>query len=161
MWSENILRLLAMTSLGGVVCGALWDLFSVPRVLLGIPEDPRLKSFSFFVVLVQDIVFCLSCACVTLVALYYGNEGKPRAVAVFWQVACFAAYRLTLGRLALCTAKRMRALSARIKNQVIVRSKRNKIGKHQNCKIIGDKRVREKAFHKSKSRFALGRKKSA
>ena len=161
MWSENILRLLAMTSLGGVLCGALWDLFSVPRAVLGIPENPKIKSFGFFIVFVQDILFCLSCACVTLVALYYGNEGKPRAVAVFVQIACFAAYRSTLGRLSLNTAKRMRTLLARIKNYVTVRSKRIKIGKHQNCKIIGDKRVREKAFHKSKSRFALGRKKSA
>ena len=161
MWSENILRLIAMMALGGVLCGSLWDLFSVPRVILGIPEAPKLKSLSFFVVLVQDIIFCLLCACVTLVALYYGNEGKPRAIAVLVQVACFAFYRATLGKLVANTAKRTRAVLARIKNYVVERSKRIKIGKHQNCKIIGNKRVRQKALYKSKSRFASGRKKSA
>lgn len=166
MWNQTVVHLLALSLAGGIVCGALWDIFKIPRIIFGIPEAPRGKIFHVCAVFLQDVVFCLSCACVTLAVTYYGNDGNLRGVAVVGEILGFAAYRVTLGALATAAVTKLRGFALRIFKGLVTSlkklrgkikppekkiSKRNKIGKHQNCKVINDKRLCERALHKGQS----------
>ena len=170
MWTQTIVRLLAVSFVGGVLCGAVWDLLKISRMIFGISEAQSKKAVHIAVIFVQDVTFCIICACVTLVALYYGNEGEMRGIALGGEACGFFVYRATLGAFIFAVISRCIELCRKIFDRVKKRwerlpkvkiSKRNKIGKHQNCKVVGDKRMRKAAFHKSEPRASRQRKKSA
>lgn len=152
MWTQTIVQLVALSLAGGIVCGILWDFHKVPRIFLGISETPKWNKPCFFIVFAQDVLFCLACGCVALAVLYYGNEGNLRGIALLGMIAGFAAYRVSIGTLVCVFTKKLREFAARVRNKIILlikskdgcentekKLKRIKIGKHQNCKVIGDK----------------------
>ena len=106
MWTQTVVRLLALSLSGGILCGALWDLFKIPRIVFGISESISANKLHAVIVFVQDLLFCLLCGLVAIIVLYYGNEGNIRGIALVGMSVSFAAYRFTFGALTeLCVKK--------------------------------------------------------
>lgn len=114
MWTQTVVRLLALSLSGGILCGALWDVFKVPRIVLGISETTAVNRLHTVVVFIQDILFCLSCGVVAIVVLYYGNEGNIRGIALVGMSAGFASYRVTFGALTEFCVKKLCGIISRI-----------------------------------------------
>ena len=108
MWVQTLPQLMAVSLMGGILSGALWDIFKLPAALL-FGENQKKTVFYKISEFVSDFVFCISCGCVFLVALYYGNSGNMRGVAVLCMAVGFAAYRISLGRLSGVVVQKVRA----------------------------------------------------
>ena len=100
MWQQTVLRLLALSAGGGIVCGMLYSSLRCVRLAFNISEQNKRKTAYFAVLFVQDILFCVLSACVLCGVIYYGNDGNFRFVSVVGMAVGFAAFRVSLGRLA-------------------------------------------------------------
>ena len=168
-----MLELAAALFAGGILCGALWELSIIQRILLGIGEraefPAKKRELSVFVfVLVQDVSFFVAAACVIAVAFYYGNNGNFRIVGLLFAAFGAVAYVKTVGRLtekvAIKTRKffvnfwdrsvrAIKRIIEKFRNKKLPKAERKnkeaiEIGKHQNCKIVGNKGGGKRAFHK-------------
>lgn len=114
MWTQTIFRLLALSLSGGILCGILWDVFSIPRIIFGIPESDTGNKFHTVVLFMEDLIFCFFCGLVAILVLYYGNDGNIRGIAFVGMSAGFAAYRVTFGALAQICTKKLCCLVSRI-----------------------------------------------
>ena len=97
MFEQTVFKLLALSFMGGIVCGALWDVFKAPRVLFGLRKHKAKRIVNLTVSFAWDVVFCLVCGCVATVAFYYGNEGVFRGVAIAVMAVGFWSYRVSIG----------------------------------------------------------------
>ena len=134
MWTQTILRLLAFSFLGGILCGILWDVFLIPRIIFGISESDNKNMLHTAVVFVQDLIFCFLCGIVAILVLYYGNDGNIRGIAFAGMLASFWAYRVTIGALVkICTRRlsdallKMRLRAARLCKKIYKKYKKEKI----------------------------------
>ena len=115
MWEQSVPRLVLASFVCGGLCGALWELFKIFRILFGISEYPQSKSkkgkgFAFWAVLFQDVSFFVLSACFTSVAFYYGNNGNFRIYALVVIAVGFWVYTKTLGALSVKLARCVRGL---------------------------------------------------
>lgn len=118
MWTQTVARLFALSLSGGILCGMLWDVFKIPRIVCGIPESKTDNMLYTFVVFLQDLFFCLLCGIVTILVLYYGNEGNIRGIAFVGMSVSFAAYRVTFGTLAEKCVKKLCVLASKICSKI-------------------------------------------
>ena len=180
MWEQSILKLIAFSAVGGVVCGVVWDFLKILRMAFGVNGTGACSKMYFITIFFHDFLFCIFSGCVVLVTLYYGNDGKFRLFSIVGTIVGFMAYRISVGALIIEVSKTIIAfvhaffmrLSCFFKKKVtIMKEQINarrvkdkeavKIEKNQNCKFVGNKRSDKVAFHKSKPRVADRRKKSA
>ena len=113
MWEQSVPRLVLASFACGGLCGALWELFKVFRILFGISEYPQSKKgkgIAFWTVFLQDVSFLALSACFTSVAFYYGNNGNFRIYALVVIAVGFWTYTKTLGALSVKLACCIREL---------------------------------------------------
>ena len=115
----GLAALYAWSFLLGGCFGAVYDLFRITRVLLGVHYSRRTADRLFkmqlpllkrirrrkesrvlgIVIFLEDLLFCLLVG-VTMIILFYGaNHGKIRFPSFFLAAGGFLLYRVTLGRL--------------------------------------------------------------
>ena len=137
MWTQTVVRLLALSLSGGILCGLLWDLFKIPRVVFGVPESRTENKFHTIVVFVQDFLFCILCGLVTIVVLYYGNEGIIRGIAFVGLSVGFAAYRVTFGALTEFCVRKLCGVASKAVKKVSVLCEKFVVfvKKHQEKKV--------------------------
>lgn len=148
MWTHNVFELVAALTVGGVVCGVLWEFFRIQRILLGIGEQIKISSckrdiVKLLFVFVQDVSFFVAAACVLAVAYYYGNNGNFRIFALFFAALGAFVYLKTAGRLTERAAIGLRRLFVGFKARLAKAIKR--VVDNIKCKKI-----------KLKSKVALG-----
>ena len=107
MWTQTVFKLIAIALMGGIVCGALWDVFKIPQIVFCFGNGKATNILRIFVTFVSDVTFCLVCGCVAILAFYYGNEGNMRGVAFVLMAVGFWAYRVSLGAFICFLAKRI------------------------------------------------------
>ena len=136
MWAQTLPQLMALSLMGGILCGALWDVLKLPAVLL-LGENQKGKAIFIISEFVSDFVFCITCGCVFLVALYYGNSGNLRGAAVLCMAAGFAAYRVSFGKLTRAVALKIRMTTIRVWQKLLLLIKKvvKTVKKHRKEKI--------------------------
>ena len=112
MWKQTVPALFGLSLAGGILCGILWDILKVQRIILGVvdfaDEMGKYKKKSHFALLfLQDIFFCVIFGCVLAVVMYYGNEGRMRILSPVGMLVGFWAYRRTLGALVIMSTERI------------------------------------------------------
>ena len=123
MWTQSVLKLLALSLMGGILCGALWDVFKAPRVLLGLCKCKEIRIVNVCAGFVWDVIFCIVCGCVAIVVFYYGNEGVFRGVAVALMAMGFWAYRVSVGAFVVFAASKICLLLKRVSRWFVLKIK--------------------------------------
>ena len=118
----SLFRLLLASLIFGAIMGVLYDCIRIQRVLFGIsrytdaantpifcpklwkPREKRIpeKARDFFkhgVLVLQDMVFCLTVGVLLSVLLFYRNNGEFRGFVLIGVVLGFSAYYFTVGKL--------------------------------------------------------------
>ena len=94
--SETLLLILR-SFLSGIVLGVIYDVFTVA---LKMPTGDRralVKVISSVLLFLFDFVFCLLCAAVSLLLMYYSNRGFFRAFVFAFMLLGFLCFRCSLG----------------------------------------------------------------
>lgn len=119
MWTQTVLRLIAMAFVGGLLCGACWDLFKIQRIVFGISETCYENKLKYIIVFVQDVLFCLACGILAILVFYYGNEGNVRVVGLLVMSLGFVIYRTTIGHVVTkCTERALKLFKSIFKRGV-------------------------------------------
>ena len=125
MWEQTVPALFGLALTGGILCGVFWDISKIIRIFLGISDFPDIngkykKRIDFVFLFVQDVFFCMIFGCVLCVVMYYGNEGRLRALAPVGMLLGFWAYRQTLGALVIMTAEKAFSILRKAGRKILV-----------------------------------------
>lgn len=124
MWQQTVLRLLALSAGGGIVCGMLHSFLRCVRLAFNLLEQNKHKAAYLTVVFVQDILFCIMSSCMLCAVLYYGNNGNFRLVSVFGMAVGFAAFKVSFGRLAEAAVDKLFSFVRKNLSNVFCKTKR-------------------------------------
>ncbi|MCL2213174.1 MAG: spore cortex biosynthesis protein YabQ [Oscillospiraceae bacterium] len=108
--------LLLYSAAVGAALGVIYDIFRIFRVAFPPPatEQKKLKgkfnhsSFIYnSIVFLQDIIFWIFSAVVTILFIFMANRGQVRIFALFGQLTGFGIYYFTIGRLVYKVAEKI------------------------------------------------------
>lgn len=125
MWEQTVPALFGLALAGGILCGVIWDILKIIRIFFGMSDFPDIngkyrKKTDFVFLLLQDIFFCMMFGCVLSVVMYYGNEGRLRALAPTGMLLGFWAYRQTFGALVIIIAEKTISLLRKVGRKILV-----------------------------------------
>lgn len=115
---QQLFILLLYSATVGVALGVVYDVFRIFRVAFapqsqdGVNSARKRKSkyslvFHDAIIFLQDIIFWIIVAVVTILFTFMANRGQVRLFALAGQLAGFTIYYLTLGRLVYSIAERI------------------------------------------------------
>lgn len=82
----------------GVVLGIFYDVFRIARIAF----NPR-----FFVIFIEDILFCFGASAAVVLFVYYANSGIIRWFALVGCALAFAFYYFTAGKLVMYLSEKI------------------------------------------------------
>lgn len=95
----QVLLLFLRSFLAGVALGAVYDVFRVALTCTRGGEHRLPRWVEILLSAVFDFIFCILCAAVALLLMYYSNKGFFRASVPLVMLVGFLCFRLSLGRI--------------------------------------------------------------
>lgn len=104
----------------GAMLGVIYDVFRIIRIAVSLGEKQKPKSngkrakireaVSFVVIFIEDVLFFIIAAIITILFIFMVNNGQVRLFAVTGEIFGFLLYYFTVGRIVLKLAERIIAL---------------------------------------------------
>lgn len=104
----------------GALLGVIYDIFRIIRIAVQISERDNAngnaksakmrETFSFIIIFIEDILFFIIAAIITILFIFMVNNGQVRLFAITGEILGFTVYYFTVGRVVKALAERIIAL---------------------------------------------------